>query len=90
MAKATKTPPASGITKELFPSGKVSAEVPYKKGVREGAGRMFYETGELYAKESYKAASSTAPPPPITCPARSSPSSITRTACSTASARSTT
>lgn len=54
MAKAPKTP-SSGITKEFFPSGKVSAVVPYIKGVRVGAGKMFYETGELYAKETYKA-----------------------------------
>jgi len=54
MAKKTKAPKSSS-RKERFPSGKISAEVPYKKGVREGAGKMFYETGELYAEETYKA-----------------------------------
>ena len=54
MAKATKTPSKNGITKELFPSGKVSAEVPYKKGVREGAGKMFYESGAVEKTLSYK------------------------------------
>ena len=48
-----KTTKLNGIVKEFFPSGKVAAEVPYKNGVRKGAGKMFYESGKLYATETY-------------------------------------
>ena len=41
--------------KELYPDGKVKAEMRYKKGKLEGISKGFYESGKLKVRAYFKA-----------------------------------